>query len=134
MPPCTRHERAAPIAAPNVLDLRQHTDTLARAFDHVDPRPAELAEASPAYRQPTNWQDNPLDVGDLTTCRYSDEAFPQPADPVPQQIHIMPASERFCLQTLEALPYNQMCRRSGDKLLPICVTQVFLPAEGVLQS
>ena len=40
-------------------------------------------------------QDNPLDVGDLTTCRYSDEQFPQPADPVPQQIHIMPASERL---------------------------------------
>jgi hypothetical protein len=45
-------------------------------------------------------QDNPLDVTELTTCRYADTAFPQPADPVPQQIHIMPASELLRTLTL----------------------------------
>ena len=37
-------------------------------------------------------QDNPLDVTVLTTCRYGDTAFPEPADGVPQQIHVLPAS------------------------------------------
>ena len=36
-------------------------------------------------------------TGDVEMCRYTETAFPEPGEYVPQQIHIMPASASNCL-------------------------------------